>query len=100
MVAACDDSGLGHVYYVSEQDQSLSLAHTLQNKHSNICFKIRFDDEYPLLYTAAFDYKLIQWNLEDNKKSQSRNLFEVLSANLGAEALSYNPPFVYCLGLY
>ena len=70
------------------------------NKHTNICFKSRFDG-YPSLYTCAFDYKLIQWNCEDVKnKTVSRNIYELLSSNLGKEALQYNPPFVYCMGFY
>ncbi len=57
------------------------------NKHTNICFKARFDT-YPTLYTAAFDYKLIQWNLEDVKsKTVSKNIFEMLSSHIGQEAL-------------
>jgi N-acyl-L-homoserine lactone synthetase len=32
--------------------------------------------------------------------TQSRNIFDVLSANLGKEAMQYNPPFVYCMGAY
>ena len=69
----------------------------LKNKHSTICFKARFDS-YPYLYTAAFDYKLVQWNLEDPvAKSHSRNIFEILSKNIGAESLAYNPPFIYCM---
>jgi hypothetical protein len=59
-------------------------------------------DGYPSLITAAFDYKIVHWHLEDLKSKQtcSKSLFDLLSTNLGKEALQYNPPFVYCLGAY
>ncbi len=60
-ITTCDDSGLAYVYSL-ESDQSFKLMHTLSKKHSNICFKSRFDEDH-YLYTAAFDYKLVQWNL-------------------------------------
>lgn len=48
-----------------------------------------------LVYTTGFDYKLCLWNLKDVKKSQSTNLATMLQNELGAEGMSYNPPFCY-----
>lgn len=73
----------------------------MQNKHSNICFKAMFPkDSQNLLYTAAFDYKLVQWNLKDNKKSCSKSVVDIIQKNFGEQSLHYNPPFIYCMDTF
>jgi len=71
----------------------LILKQELNTKHEN-CFKVTFSQADELL-SSGFDYKLVLWNLKDNKKSVSRNILDILKEHLGEEALSYNPPFVY-----
>jgi len=98
LISTCDDSGLGHVFSL-EPDHTFAPVHTLKNKHSNICFRARFDGDH-FLYTCAFDYKLVQWNLQDLSKSQSRNVFDLLSKSYGPEAMQYNPPFIYSMAAF
>lgn len=47
------------------------------------------------MYTTGFDYKLCLWNLKEMKKSQSTNIATLLTNELGAEGMSYNPPFCF-----
>ena len=51
----------------------------LKNKHTNIVLKVKFSsfDPQNTLYSVGFDYKIIQWNINDPiNKSQSRNIME------------------------
>eukprot|EP00347_Sterkiella_histriomuscorum_P008436 403345101 len=103
-LATCDDTGQAYLYELNineDQQYTLEPKQTLQNKHSNICFKTMFSKQSPtLLYTAAFDYKLVQWNLKDLKKSCSKNIVDIVTKNFGEQSLHYNPPFIYCMDTY
>ena len=91
-IATCDDSGLT---LITEIKADLTTSQRkLEKKHTQSCYRCKFVGE-DQLYTTGFDYKLCLWNLKDTKKSTSTNIQNLLVNELGAEAMSYNPPFVY-----
>ena len=74
------DSGESRIF---EFDPSLSESEEidicwLKNKHQNICLKCKFSGmDSQTVYTCGFDFKIIQWNLQDvSNKSQSRNIYD------------------------
>ncbi|CDW79253.1 wd40 repeat-containing protein [Stylonychia lemnae] len=102
-VTTCDD--LGQVYIheldLSSEVPGFSLKNTLKSKHTNICFKTKFSKNNPsIVYSAAFDYKLVQWNLKDLSKSSSKSIIDIMKKNFGEDSLHYNPPFIYSMDTY
>ena len=70
ILAYCFDSGETTVSSLYLESYMLHQNTQLKHKHSNICLKTKFSGLDPnIVYTLGFDYKIIQWNLEDNSKS-------------------------------
>lgn len=97
-ISMCFDSG--DIFVNNIELMESEPTQTLTNKHTNICHKCYLSDDPSILYSLGFDYKIIQWNLKDNGKSQSRNVYEKLKEHVGEKSMQYNPPFGYCMEFY
>ena len=97
-IASCDDSGAGLITTVTNNFEVVDQR-WLDTKHTNSCYRIKFSNPDVVL-TAGFDYKICLWNLKDSKKSMSSNMMNLFNNELGAQAVPYNPPFVYSWATY
>ena len=62
----CFDSGESSVTEVDLNTFETKDIVQLKHKHSNICLKCQFSNiDHNTVYTLGFDYKIIQWNLND-----------------------------------
>jgi len=100
-VVSCYDNGESTIQNIDLQTYESEEVVKLKHKHTNICLKSSFSDPNTV-YTLGFDYKVIQWNLNDiANKSQSRNIIEQLTQHQGNnKGMEFNPPFGYSLLTY